>query len=161
MITIDSINDWFVQNFGAITLEQAKSWFIYNPEEKLLFNTGLFLGLFLVFYFVYAFLRKTFYLRLTYVILFSLFFYYKSSGIYFLLLLLSSVVDYSLSQIIFKATKDSTKKIYLVISVILNLGLLGYFKYMNFMIVTFNDMFHGNYELHDVFIPVGISFYTF
>ncbi|MCC9017063.1 MULTISPECIES: MBOAT family protein [Flavobacterium] len=161
MITIDSINNWFIQNFGAITPEQVQSWFIYNPEEKLLFNTGLFLGLFLVFYFVYAFLRKTFYLRLTYVILFSLFFYYKSSGIYFLLLLLSSVVDYGLSQIIYREAKDSTKKIYLVISVILNLGLLGYFKYMNFMIVTFNDMFHGNYELHDIFLPVGISFYTF
>ncbi|WPO79431.1 MBOAT family O-acyltransferase [Flavobacterium sp. KACC 22761] len=161
MITIDSINNWFVKNVGSVTLEQAKSWFIYNPDEKLLFNTGLFLGLFLVFYFVYAFLRKTFYLRLTYVILFSLFFYYKSSGIYFLLLLLSSVVDYGLSQIIFRATKDSTKKIYLVISVILNLGLLGYFKYMNFMIATFNDMFHGNYQLHDIFLPVGISFYTF
>ncbi|KAF2510867.1 MBOAT family protein [Flavobacterium zhairuonense] len=161
MITIDSINDWFIQNFGAITIEQVKSWFIYNPDEKLLFNTGLFLGLFLVFYFVYAFLRKTFYLRLTYVILFSLFFYYKSSGVYFLLLLLSSVVDYGLSQIIFRATKESSKKIYLIISVILNLGLLGYFKYMNFMIVTFNDMFHGNYALHDIFLPVGISFYTF
>ncbi|WP_264553519.1 MBOAT family O-acyltransferase [Flavobacterium sp. N2038] len=161
MITIDSINDWFIQNFGAISIEQVKGWFIYNPDEKLLFNTGLFLGLFLVFYFVYAFLRKTFYLRLTYVILFSLFFYYKSSGIYFLLLLLSSVVDYGLSQIIFRATKDTTKKVYLVISVILNLGLLGYFKYMNFMIVTFNDMFHGNYQLHDIFLPVGISFYTF
>ena len=49
MITVDSINDWFVQNFGALTLEQVKGWFIYNPEEKLLFNTGLFLGLFLVF----------------------------------------------------------------------------------------------------------------
>ncbi|MTH17146.1 MBOAT family O-acyltransferase [Flavobacterium sp. LC2016-01] len=161
MITIDSINDWFIQNFGAIAIEQVKGWFVYNPDEKLLFNTGLFLGLFLVFYFVYAFLRKTFYLRLTYVILFSLFFYYKSSGVYFLLLLLSSVVDYGLSQIIYRATKDSTKKIYLVISVILNLGLLGYFKYMNFMIVTFNDMFYGNFKLHDVFLPVGISFYTF
>ncbi|MEZ0131465.1 MBOAT family protein, partial [Flavobacterium sp. LBUM151] len=161
MITSNSINNWFVQNFGEITLEQAKSWFIYNPDEKLLFNTGLFLGLFLVFYFVYAFLRKTFYLRLTYVILFSLFFYYKSSGIYFLLLLLSSVVDYGLSQIIYRETKDSTKKIYLVISVILNLGLLGYFKYTNFMIATYNDMFNGHFELHNIFLPVGISFYTF
>ncbi|KRB57374.1 MBOAT family protein [Flavobacterium sp. Root186] len=161
MITIDNINNWFIQNFGAITIEQVKSWFIYNPDEKLLFNTGLFLGLFLVFYFVYGFLRKTFYLRLTYVILFSLFFYYKSSGIYFLLLLLSSVVDYGLSQIIYKETKDTTKKIYLVISVILNLGLLGYFKYMNFMIGTYNDMFNGHFKFHDIFLPVGISFYTF
>lgn len=161
MITIDNINNWFIQNFGAITLEQVKSWFIYNPDEKLLFNTGLFLGLFLVFYFVYGFLRKTFYLRLTYVILFSLFFYYKSSGIYFLLLLLSSVVDYGLSQIIYKETKVTTKKIYLVISVILNLGLLGYFKYMNFMIGAYNDMFNGHFKFHDIFLPVGISFYTF
>ncbi|CAC9976325.1 MBOAT family O-acyltransferase [Flavobacterium panici] len=161
MITIDNINNWFVQNFGAITIEQVKSWFIYNPDEKLLFNTGLFLGLFLVFYFVYGFLRKTFYLRLTYVILFSLFFYYKSSGIYFLLLLLSSVVDYGLSQIIYKETKVATKKVYLVISVILNLGLLGYFKYMNFMIGTYNDMFNGHFKFHDIFLPVGISFYTF
>ncbi|WP_406844457.1 MBOAT family O-acyltransferase [Flavobacterium soyae] len=161
MITIDNINNWFIQDFGAITIEQVKSWFIYNPDEKLLFNTGLFLGLFLVFYFVYGFLRKTFYLRLTYVILFSLFFYYKSSGIYFLLLLLSSVVDYGLSQIIYKETKVAAKKIYLVISVILNLGLLGYFKYMNFMIGTYNDMFNGHFKFHDIFLPVGISFYTF
>jgi alginate O-acetyltransferase complex protein AlgI len=161
LTTIDSINNWFIQNFGAITIEQVKSWFVYNEDEKLLFNTGLFLGLFLVFYFVYGFLRKTFYLRLTYVILFSLFFYYKSSGIYFLLLLLSSVVDYGLSQIIYRESRDSVKKFYLVISVILNLALLGYFKYMNFLIVTYNDMFHGNFALHNVFLPVGISFYTF
>ncbi|WP_294964770.1 MBOAT family O-acyltransferase [uncultured Flavobacterium sp.] len=161
MTTIESINNWFIQNFGAITIEQVKSWFVYNPDEKLLFNTGLFLGLFLVFYFVYGFLRKTFYLRLTYVILFSLFFYYKSSGIYFLLLLLSSVVDYGLSQIIYRESRDGVKKLYLVISVILNLALLGYFKYMNFLIVTYNDMFHGHFALHDVFLPVGISFYTF
>ncbi|WP_125722420.1 MBOAT family O-acyltransferase [Flavobacterium ustbae] len=161
MTTIESINNWFIQNFGAITIEQVKSWFVYDPDEKLLFNTGLFLGLFLVFYFVYGFLRKTFYLRLTYVILFSLFFYYKSSGIYFLLLLLSSVVDYGLSQIIYKESRDGVKKLYLVISVILNLALLGYFKYMNFLIVTYNDMFSGNFALHNVFLPVGISFYTF
>ena len=161
MTTIDSINNWFIQNFGAVTIEQVKSWFVYNEDEKLLFNTGLFLGLFLVFYFVYGFLRKTFYLRLTYVILFSLFFYYKSSGIYFLLLLLSSVVDYGLSQIIYRESRDGVKKFYLVISVILNLALLGYFKYMNFLIVTYNDMFHGNFALHNVFLPVGISFYTF
>lgn len=42
-MTINSINDWFIQTFGAITLEQVKGWFIYNPKEPLLFNTGLFL----------------------------------------------------------------------------------------------------------------------
>lgn len=160
-MTINSIHDWFVQTFGVITIEQVKSWFIYNPKEPLLFNTGLFLGMFLIFYFVYAFLRKTFYLRLVYVILFSLFFYYKSSGVYFLLLILSSVVDYNLSGVIYREARDGWRKFYIVISVILNLGLLGYFKYTNFMIGTYNDMFQGHFELHKILLPVGISFYTF
>jgi len=160
-MAINSIQDWFTQTFGTITLEQVQNWFIYNPKEPLLFNTGLFLGLFLVFYLVYAFLRKTFYLRLTYVILFSLFFYYKSSGIYFLLLILSSVVDYNLSSVIYKESREGWRKFYIIISVILNLGLLGYFKYTNFMIGTYNDLFQGNFELHKILLPVGISFYTF
>ncbi|NBL64486.1 MBOAT family protein [Flavobacterium sp. NST-5] len=153
--------DWFSHIFGTISLETVKSWFVYNPKEPLLFNTGLFLGMFLIFYFVYAFLRKTFYLRLVYVIFFSLFFYYKSSGIYFLLLILSSVVDYNLSGIIYREQRESWRKFYIVISVILNLGLLGYFKYTNFLIGTYNDLFSGNLAFHDILLPVGISFYTF
>src|SRR6218665_1036144 len=145
----------------SVTWVDVQNWFTYNPKEPLLFNTGLFLGLFVVFYGIYILTRNTFRLRLVYVILFSLFFYYKSSGVYFLLLLLSSVVDYGLSQIIYRESRDGVKKLYLVISVILNLALLGYFKYMNFLIVTYNDMFHGNFALHNVFLPVGISFYTF
>ncbi|KQS47313.1 MAG: MBOAT family protein [Flavobacterium lindanitolerans] len=160
-MTINSINDWFIQTFGAITLEQVKGWFIYNPKEPLLFNTGLFLGMFLIFYLVYAFLRKTFYLRLVYVILFSLFFYYKSSGIYFLLLILSSVVDYNLSGVIYRENREGWRKFYIWLSVILNLGLLGYFKYTNFLIGTYNDMFNGHFAFHDILLPVGISFYTF
>lgn len=155
------VTDWFTKIFGTITMEQVKSWFVYNPAEPLLFNTGLFLGMFLIFYFVYAFLRKTFYLRLVYVIIFSLFFYYKSSGIYFLLLILSSVVDYNLSGIIYREQRESWRKFYIVISVILNLGLLGYFKYTNFLIGTYNDLFSGNMAFHDILLPVGISFYTF
>ena len=158
---ISSIQNWFTQAFGTITIEQVENWFVYNPKEPLLFNTGLFLGMFLIFYFVYAFLRKTFYLRLVYVIMFSLFFYYKSSGVYFLLLILSSVVDYNLSGVIYRETRESWRKFYIVISVILNLGLLGYFKYMNFMIGTYNDLFQGDFALHKILLPVGISFYTF
>lgn len=117
--------------------------------------------MFLIFYLVYAFLRKTFYLRLVYVILFSLFFYYKSSGIYFLLLILSSVVDYNLSGVIYRENREGWRKFYIWLSVILNLGLLGYFKYTNFLIGTYNDMFNGHFAFHDILLPVGISFYTF
>ncbi|WP_306353478.1 MBOAT family O-acyltransferase [Flavobacterium sp. '19STA2R22 D10 B1'] len=145
----------------SFTIEDVQRWITYNPKEPLLFNTGLFLGIFLIFYSVYIFTRKTFHLRLVYVILFSLFFYYKSSGIYFLLLILSSVVDYSLSSVIYKEERKGWRSLYLWISVILNLSLLGYFKYTNFLIGTYNDLFQGHYAFHDILLPVGISFYTF
>lgn len=160
MIQLANIQDWFQSNI-AFDISDVIRWITYNPKEPMLFNTGFFLGLFLLFYSVYILTRRTFYLRLVYVILFSLFFYYKSSGIYFLLLILSSVVDYSLSSVIYKEQRQGYRKLYLWVSVIVNLGLLGYFKYTNFLISNFNDLFQGNLELHKIVLPVGISFYTF
>ncbi|OYQ37653.1 membrane-bound O-acyltransferase family protein [Flavobacterium cyanobacteriorum] len=144
-----------------ITWQDLENWFTYNPKEPLLFNTGLFLGLFLVFYAIYIFTRNTFRLRLVYVICFSLFFYYKSSGIYFLLLLLSSVVDYTLGYFLYREQRNTPRKVYLWFSVIVNLTFLGYFKYTNFLIGNYNDLFGGKFSFHDVILPVGISFYTF
>ena len=100
MKALFNFQTWFLDAIGTVDLETAKNWFIYNPKQPLLFNSALFLGLFLVFYFIYILSRKTHYFRITYVVLFSLFFYYKCSGIYFLLLIFSSVVDYSLSRLI-------------------------------------------------------------
>ena len=74
--------------------EQLKSWFLYNKEYPLLFNSSLFLGLFLVFYLIYILTKKHTYFRTLYVVLFSLFFYYKAGGEYFILLLASSAVNY-------------------------------------------------------------------
>ncbi len=161
MKAIFAIQTWFENSIGNISLEQIESWFLYDPKAPLLFNTGLFLGLFICFYSIYIFTRKTFYFRLVYVILFSLFFYYKSSGIYFLLLILSSVVDYNLGRVLHNETRENWRKFYLWISVIFNLGFLGYFKYTNFIIGTYNDLFNGNYAFHNILLPVGISFYTF
>lgn len=147
--------------FSAVNWTDIQGWFTYNPKEPLLFNSGLFLGLFIVFYGIYILTRKTFHLRLVYVILFSLFFYYKSSGVYFLLLLLSSVVDYTLGYFLYRETRAAWRKIYLWFSVIANLTFLGYFKYTNFLIGNYNDLFGGAISFYDVILPVGISFYTF
>jgi D-alanyl-lipoteichoic acid acyltransferase DltB (MBOAT superfamily) len=145
----------------TIGWSDVENWFTYNPKEPLLFNTGLFLGLFVVFYGIYILTRKTFRIRLVYVIAFSLFFYYKSSGAYFVLLLLSSVVDYTLSYFLYRETRDLQRKIYLWFSVFVNLTFLGYFKYTNFVIDTTNNLFGENYSFHNILLPVGISFYTF
>ena len=50
--TTENISKWFVDNF-SFTTEQVRQWFIYDPNHPLLFNSSLFLGLFLVFYLVY------------------------------------------------------------------------------------------------------------
>ncbi len=149
--------------FGTVTMKDVQGWFTYDPKRPILFNTSLFLGMFLVFYPVYIFAVKvkTFHFRNLYVFLFSLFFYYKSSGAYFCLLLISGVVDYNLAKLLYQETLQAYRKFYLVLSVVLNLCFLGYFKYTNFLVGTYNDLFHGNFAFHDIILPVGISFYTF
>lgn len=144
-----------------ITWQEVEGWFTYDPKAPLLFNSGLFLGFFLAFYAIYLLLRKTFYLRILYTVCFSLFFYYKSSGMYFLLLIFTCVLDYTLSYFLYRETRELQRKIYVWFSVIVNLTFLLYFKYTNFLIGNYNDLFGGNFSFYDVILPVGISFYTF
>lgn len=161
MKALFSIQNWFLENVGNIDLATIENWFSYNPKQPLLFNSALFLGFFLVFYIIYILSRKTHYFRITYVVLFSLFFYYKSSGIYFGLLIFSSVVDYVLSRLIYEEAKQGYRKFYMILSLLINLGMLAYFKYTNFFIDNYNTLFSGNMKFEDIILPVGISFYTF
>ena len=161
MKALFSIQNWFLENVGNIDLATIENWFTYNPKQPLLFNSALFLGLFLIFYVIYILSRKTHYFRITYVVLFSLFFYYKSSGVYFWILIFSSVVDYSFSRLIYVEAKQFYRKFYLILSLVINLGMLGYFKYTNFFIDNYNSLFDGNMKFEDIILPVGISFYTF
>ncbi|MDR2221205.1 MAG: MBOAT family protein [Flavobacteriaceae bacterium] len=145
----------------SVTPDDVVAWFTFNPKEPLLFNSGLFLGLFMAFYLIYILIRKTFHLRLLYVVLFSIFFYYKSSGIYFVLLLGSSLMDYSFASVIHNTTSEVKKRLLLTISVIVNLGMLGYFKYTNFFLDGFNALSGNAFHLDNIILPVGISFFTF
>jgi D-alanyl-lipoteichoic acid acyltransferase DltB (MBOAT superfamily) len=162
-MTVAAIQKGLEDFFGQITFEQVQHWFTYNPKEPILFNTALFLGMFLVFYPIYIFTTKatSHTWRNIYVFAFSLFFYYKSSGVYFVLLLISGVVDYNLAKLLYEEVHQSYRKFYLVLSVVLNLSFLGYFKYTNFLIDNYNGLFDGNLAFHQIILPVGISFYTF
>lgn len=144
-----------------LTLDQIHNWFVYDPEQPLLFTSGLFLGVFIVFYFGYHKIKNIAPLRVWYVVAFSLFFYYKSSGLFFLLLLVSAIVDFIVGLELYKNEDKSHRKTLLAISLIVNLGLLGYFKYANFFIDNANYLLHRNFNYVDLVLPVGISFYTF
>ncbi|WP_422859622.1 MBOAT family O-acyltransferase [Flagellimonas sp. S174] len=82
------------------------------------------------------------------------------------LIAFSTLVDYSIGILLKREKKESHRKILLWLSLIVNLGFLGVFKYYNFFVDSFVDAFSFfGYQIDgrslDVILPVGISFYTF
>ena len=134
----------------------------YDASAPLIFNSGLFLFLFAGFLAGYVALRRTATLRILYVIAFSIYFYYKSSGIYFLLLVFVSVCDYIIAHAIARTVDKRGRKQLVALSVIINLGMLAYFKYTDFFIEIINDVAGSGFlEFQNIFLPVGISFFVF
>ena len=81
---------------------------------------------------------------------------------FLLLVLFSTVLDYSISLLIFKNDNNNFKrKILLIVSVSTNLLLLGYFKYLYFIVDNINFFIDGEIYLPNIILPFGISFYTF
>jgi len=136
-------------------------WFVYNPNSPLLFSSSLFMGLFLVFYLIYICTYNFNRFRTVYVLLFSFFFYYKAGGMYFILLIASAILNYLLSKSLYKAKKPENRKILITLLVVMNLGILGYYKYTNFIIGNINAIFNGDIPLHNIILPIGISFFLF
>ncbi|MBQ9215953.1 MAG: MBOAT family protein [Prevotella sp.] len=138
----------------------------YHSDEPLIFSTSLFLFLFLGFTLVYFLLEKKTTARLVFVTLFSYYFYYKSSGFYFFLLAIVTISDYLIAGAIYKHSqshpdKKGVRKWLLVLSLVVDLGLLGYFKYTNFIGRMIAECIGSNFQPFDIFLPVGISFFTF
>ena len=95
----------------------------------------------------------------------SLIFYGFGSPKFLLVLLSSIFIDFFLVRQIDKSEDAKRRKLFLVFSVILNIGLLAYFKYANFFIDNFNALlvvFGANpIRWTKVVLPIGISFFTF
>ena len=94
----------------------------------------------------------------------SLFFYYFGERTYISIMLISSVTDWVWSLLIEHYRAKGNEKItkwFLVGSLVVNLGLLGYFKYADFFITNINSIFGANIALTGAHLPIGISFYTF
>ena len=142
--------------------EKLQALLTYDASSPLIFSSGLFLFLFAGFMLVYSMFRRAPMARIVYVILFSLYFYYKSSGIYFLLLIFAATSDYWIAKGIHAARSTRAKRWLVVLSVAVNLGMLAYFKYTNFLIDIVNQMFgQGFMQFQNIFLPVGISFFLF
>ncbi len=135
---------------------------VYDSTSPLIFSSGLFLFLFAGFLLLYGTMRRAPMARIVYVILFSLYFYYKSSGIYFLLLIFASVSDFLIARALWRVERPAARRWLVALSVAVNLGMLGYFKYTNFLISIANDLFGAGFlQFRNIFLPVGISFFVF
>ena len=82
------------------------------------------------------------------------------------LILFSTIIDYAVGQKLRNEEKEIKRKMLLWISIIVNLGFLGFFKYYNFFLENFVDAFslfgmQINTNSLNIILPVGISFYTF
>lgn len=142
-------------------LENIISLLQYNVKEPLLFNSGFFLYFFLfvlIFNKVFTNYKRA---KIIFLTISSIYFYYKSSGFFFSLVILSSLVDYVAGILIYSNNNKFKRKLFLVISILANLGILGYFKYTNFFIENVNSIFNTGISLQDIFLPVGVSFFTF
>jgi alginate O-acetyltransferase complex protein AlgI len=96
----------------------------------------------------------------------SYFFFYYTSNYLVILLIYSTLMDFFIGKQIWKTQMIRDKKILLVLSLVGNLGLLGFFKYADFAILQFNylgEQFNlaNDIPFLNLALPIGISFYTF
>ncbi len=149
-----------VENLSTL-LENLGVMFKYDPKAPMLFSSGLFWLLFLLFLPIYSMLKGSRAKMIFFVVAFSLYFYYKSSGLFFLMLMGTSFVDWHISQAIARSRSRNARRSLMWFSIILSLSILGYFKYANFFLWNWNLMVEANFQPLDIILPVGISFYTF
>ena len=102
-------------------------------------------------------------LRNLVLLFFSYLFYLYGAAGFLLILILSTLADYVLGRLIDR--KIEYRRLWLSFSLLLNLGLLAYFKYANFFVDELNSFLLGfkfsSIEWHAVILPIGISFFTF
>ena len=144
-----------------IDFSRLKEVLTYDPQAPMIFSSGIFLWLFAAFMIVYTLLQRKYTARILFVTLFSYYFYYKSSGTYFFLLALVTVCDFLLAQWMDRTEGRWKRKGLVTLSLGVNLGLLAYFKYTNFLGGVIASLMGGEFTALDIFLPVGISFFTF
>jgi D-alanyl-lipoteichoic acid acyltransferase DltB (MBOAT superfamily) len=151
----------------------------FDPDKPFIFTSAAFWIFFLFVLAGYSLVYKKLVLRNVYLFLVSLFFYYKAGGLFLFILIFVTIVDYSCGLLIFKSKRSVGRKFFVLLSIISNLGLLGYFKYTSFIINTINEVFGTRFRVFDllstfsnsflgthfdisyIVLPVGISFFTF
>lgn len=160
-------------------IELLQDWFTYNHNSPLLFTKQYFWVFLALVMLGYSAVYKNTARRNVYLFAVSLFFYYKTSGFYFIILLFSTLADFLIGQAIFKSNHKLSRQLLVTLSVLVNLFVLGYFKYayfvadflhdltgiqievINAFALWTNEAVGTNFVWEKILLPVGISFFTF
>jgi alginate O-acetyltransferase complex protein AlgI len=163
----------------SFIISVVSSVFNYDPAKPFVFTTAAFWIFFLFVLLGYSLVYKKLLIRNVYLFLISLFFYYKAGGLFLFTLIFVTVIDYSCGLLIYKSKRSASRRFFVLLSIISNLGLLGYFKYTGFIISSINEFFGTHFRVYDllstfsnsllgtsfdisyIILPVGISFFTF
>lgn len=127
----------------------------------MLFNSQIFIFIFLPlvlagWYILNHF--KKYNIALAFLVGMSLWFYGYFNPSYLLIILSSIAVNYLISFLIKKFEK--TKKLWFILGLLFNIGILGYYKYFDFMVGNINAVFKTDFALKHILLPLGISFFT-
>jgi D-alanyl-lipoteichoic acid acyltransferase DltB (MBOAT superfamily) len=151
----------------------------YDPAKPFVFTSAAFWIFFLLVLGGYSLVYKKLIIRNVYLFLMSLFFYYKAGGLFLFILIIVTVIDFTCGLLIYKSKRGASRRFFVSLSIISNLGLLGYFKYTGFIINSINELFGTQFRVYDllstfsnsilgtsfdisyIILPVGISFFTF
>lgn len=130
----------------------------------MLFNSYIFLFLFLPIVFITYFLLTKLpnkYFAKGFLVLSSLYFYSYWNIKYLPLILASVLINFLIATIMNKKESQKLKKPTLIIGIVFNVALLGYFKYYDFFVSSINQVFASNLPLLKLALPLAISFFTF
>ena len=156
--------------------------FSFDPDSPLLFTQLQFWAFFCLVFSGFALVQKRRQMRNAYLFFVSLLFYYKTSGLFVGMLLIVTCSDFLIAQGIYALREKEAwkRKLLLSLSVILDIGILCYFKYAYFFVDVINQIFGTQFAVENVvarfanevvgenifsvdriILPIGISFYTF
>lgn len=132
----------------------------------MLFNSFEFVIFFVIVFFIYYKSYNNLKFQNTLLLISSYVFYGWWDWKFLSLIIISSISDYIIGRKIHESENKSHRKQLLVLSLFINLGILGFFKYYNFFTESFSDFislfgFEANPSFLNIVLPVGISFYTF
>ena len=127
----------------------------------MLFSSLVFIFIFLPLSLVLYYLIPNRNYRNIILLVFSLIFYAWGEPIYVILMVIEITINYFMAIWIDKSNELKQKKFLIIMTIIIDLGILGFYKYSNFLISIINSLTSLNIGMIDIALPIGISFYTF